>query len=93
MENVKLMLGQWRASLSKRVAAYIALLESGTVPTDQSALFNVIDLLSAPELRVIGTEEPLTPGACMRAATLILDVRGSCPLTPITHTAPHILPA
>jgi hypothetical protein len=85
---VQPLLGQWSAPLSKRVAANIALLESGTVPTDQTALLNVLDLLVAPEMRVIGAEDALTPAACMRAMTLVLNVHGSCPLTPITLTQP-----
>jgi hypothetical protein len=74
---VQPFLGQWSAPLSKRVAANIALFESCAVPTDQTALLNVLDLLVAPEMRVIGAEEPLTPAACMRALTLVLNVRGS----------------
>jgi Lon protease-like protein len=67
---------QLSASLSKRVAANTAQLESGTVPTDLSTLLIVIDALLA-SAGVIETEEgALTPAACMRVATLVLNVRG-----------------
>jgi hypothetical protein len=68
---------QLSASLNKRVAANTAQLESGTVPTDMNTLLMVIDALLA-SAGVIGTkEDALTPATCMRAATLVLNVRGS----------------
>jgi hypothetical protein len=71
--------GQLSASLSKRLAANTAILESGLVPTDMIALLTVIDELSASGLSVIGTmdDDALTPAACMRAATLALSVHDS----------------
>jgi hypothetical protein len=66
------------SSLSKRVAAYTAQLESGTVPADLSTLLSVTNSLLV-FAGVIGTEEEalLTPAACMRIATLVLNVRCS----------------
>jgi hypothetical protein len=74
-QELRPLVGQWSASLSKRVAANTALLESGTVPTGHGALLTVIDVLSAPDMRVIGTEDALTPVACMRAMILVINVR------------------
>jgi hypothetical protein len=71
------LVSQLSASLSKRLAANSAILESGLVPTDLIALLTVIDELSASGLSVIGTmdDDSLTSEACMRAATLALSVR------------------
>jgi hypothetical protein len=77
------LVGQWGAPLSNRVAANTAMLESGTVPTDHSALLALIDSLSAFGMSVIGVEDLKTPVACMRAATLVLSVR--------TFSYPHSL--
>jgi hypothetical protein len=58
------------------VSLSTALLESGTVPTDLRALLTLIDSLSVSGVSAIGADCPLTPAACMRAATLTLGVRG-----------------
>jgi hypothetical protein len=88
-EEVEALAGQLSASLSKRLAANTALLESGTaVQVDLSALLTVIDQLSASGVSVIGDDNPLTPAACMHAATLALRVRG-----PSLHAiAPNLPP-
>jgi hypothetical protein len=66
-KEVQALAHQLSASLSKRVAANTAQLESGTVPTDLSALLIVIDALLT-STGVMGTEEgALTPAAYMRA--------------------------
>jgi hypothetical protein len=76
-KEVEAVVDQLSASLSTRLAANTALLESGTVPADLDALLAVIDELSVSG--VIGVNNGLTPAACMRAATLALSVRGFLP--------------